>query len=70
MRGCFLMKVYLIAIYNHPVILGYFLVSIYLILSEPTQISTPVKPIKRVIEFSLNFSQRRESDVEFYAESL
>ena len=25
MRGCFHMKVYLIAIYNRPVILGYFL---------------------------------------------
>ena len=62
MRGYFPMKVYLIAIYNRSVTLGYFLMWVYLILSEPTQISTPVKPIKHVIAFSLNVSQRRDID--------
>ena len=37
MRRCFSMKVCLIAIHNCPVILGCFLVGIYLIFSEPTQ---------------------------------
>ena len=37
MRGCILMKVRLIACYNCPVYLGYFLVWVYLISSEPTQ---------------------------------
>ena len=37
MRRRFLMKVRLIAIHNCPVILGCFLVWVYLILSEPTQ---------------------------------
>ena len=62
MRGCFLMKVYIIAIYNCPMIVGYFLMKVYLILSEPTQLSTPVKPIKHVIAFSHNVSQRRDID--------
>ena len=31
MRGCFLMKVYLIAIYNCPMIVGYFLMYLFLI---------------------------------------
>ena len=37
MRGCFPIKVRLIAIYICPVILRYFLVLVNLILSEPTQ---------------------------------
>ena len=36
MRGCILMKVRLIACSNCPVILGYFLVWVYLIFGEPT----------------------------------
>ena len=36
MRGWFLVNVCLIAIYNCPVILRYFLVWVYLILNEPT----------------------------------
>ena len=60
MRGCFLMKVYLIAIYNRPVILGYLLMLVYLILSEPMQFPTPVKPFNHVLAFSLNVSQQRD----------
>jgi len=37
MRGRFLVKVSLIALFNCPVILRYLLVWVYLILSEPTQ---------------------------------
>ena len=37
MRGFFLMKQCLIAVFNCPVILGCFLMWVYLILSEPTQ---------------------------------
>ena len=37
MRGCFPVKVSPIADYECLVILGYFLVRVYLILSEPTQ---------------------------------
>ena len=37
MRGRFLLKVGLIALFNCPVILRYFLMWVYLILSEPTQ---------------------------------
>ena len=36
-RGRFLLKVGLIALFNCPVILRYFLMWVYLILSEPTQ---------------------------------
>ena len=45
----------------------YFVVKVYLILTQPTQIPTPVTAIKHVISFSLNVSQRRDIDrrVEF-----
>ena len=38
MRGRFLVKELLITSHNCPLILGYFSVQVYLILSEPTQI--------------------------------
>ena len=41
MRSRFLIKVCLISIHNCPVILGCFLVGVYLILSEPTQFQPP-----------------------------
>ena len=76
MRGCFLMTVYLIATYNHPVILGYFLMQVYLILSDPTQISTPVKVYGKtyktcdgVFPQRLSTTPQHRFDVEFHEES-
>ena len=37
MRGCFFLRIGYFTIYNHPVILRCFLMSVYFILSEPTQ---------------------------------
>ena len=62
MRGCFLLRIGCITIYNLPVILRCILVWVYFILSEPTHISTPVKTIRHVIAFSHNVSQRRDMD--------
>ena len=61
-RRRFLMKMCPICFNNCPVILRCFLGQVYLILTEPTQISTPVNPIKHVIAFSHNVSQRRDID--------
>ena len=52
MRGRFLMKMCPNIFYNCPVIFRCFLGQVYLILTEPTQLSTHVNPIKHVIAFS------------------